>query len=502
MTQTVFDNGMTAHVWAQQTQESGRSHNGNFFFEGRTLFSYGSHYVCGYVAPGGLYLLNADSSSFTTNGKHMPAARSAVPGRHYSVPDLTTVSGIFDRATGRYGCSATELRKALKKHFETGGVDGWPGVEAATAIYQAAGMRGAHDAATAQEKRLHSAEEKRKAKVAQERLNKDAKHAKYLAANYTPERAARDVRDLLQQAANAPHYQQERKEQKARDESKEYFHAAKAAKAKGWTRIAKACRAAYQATRKEIRGYEVAESRWQERAAIRAAIETVRGTPETLTHLGAAPMPRHDTGTTEATMRRAFALGKACDSLSDALESIARSPWCGLTMGTRIMGHAADAATMGRHYHANGARHQQEAQKERRAAWLAGDLGGTTWGRDRLCDSEGGALLRAENVERDDSGKITGGTLRTSWGATVPLAHAIKAFRFLKLCRTTGTPWAANGHTVRVGHFTIETIDARGNFKAACHRINWQEVSRLAESLGVAGYEATDSALVSTRGAA
>ncbi len=41
---TVFDNSMTAHVWAQNSQYEGRSHNGNFYFEDRVIYSYGRHF--------------------------------------------------------------------------------------------------------------------------------------------------------------------------------------------------------------------------------------------------------------------------------------------------------------------------------------------------------------------------------------------------------------------------------------------------------------------------
>ncbi len=36
----VFTPSMVAHVWAQQTQEDGRSSNGNFYFHGKTIYSY------------------------------------------------------------------------------------------------------------------------------------------------------------------------------------------------------------------------------------------------------------------------------------------------------------------------------------------------------------------------------------------------------------------------------------------------------------------------------
>lgn len=41
---TVFSNAMVAHVWAQQDRRAGRSSNGNFYFEGATIFSYGTHF--------------------------------------------------------------------------------------------------------------------------------------------------------------------------------------------------------------------------------------------------------------------------------------------------------------------------------------------------------------------------------------------------------------------------------------------------------------------------
>ncbi len=40
----VFNNSMTAHVWAQQSQQSGRNTNRSIFFEGATIYSYGYHF--------------------------------------------------------------------------------------------------------------------------------------------------------------------------------------------------------------------------------------------------------------------------------------------------------------------------------------------------------------------------------------------------------------------------------------------------------------------------
>ena len=105
----------------------------------------------------------------------------------------------------------------------------------------------------------------------------------------------------------------------------------------------------------------------------------------------------------------------------------------------------------------------------------------------------GRALLRAVRVERDDSGAIVAGVLETSQGASVPLTHALRAFRFLKLCRDAGKEWRANGKTLPVGHFRIDMIDAAGNFRAGCHSIAWQEVAALAARLGVADLAPADT---------
>lgn len=126
--------------------------------------------------------------------------------------------------------------------------------------------------------------------------------------------------------------------------------------------------------------------------------------------------------------------------------------------------------------------------EERQAAWRDGRPVVLRYGeRSRYTpfgQPQGGVLLRTK-----------GNTLETSLGATVPLDHAIKAFRFVKLCRERGTEWHRNGHSLRVGHFTVDRIAANGDFHAGCHFIEWSEVERLAKALGVFDETATDEAL-------
>lgn len=146
---------------------------------------------------------------------------------------------------------------------------------------------------------------------------------------------------------------------------------------------------------------------------------------------------------------------------------------------------------------------ERERERERfaraaefRRAWLAGERErGYSADGGRLSDETGGALIRATGVERDASGAIVGGLLETSHGADVPLEHAVKAFRFVKLVRERGETWRKNGRTIRVGHYQIDAIDA-GGFTAGCHRINWGEIERLARELGVLDVPADDSAVI------
>ena len=85
--------------------------------------------------------------------------------------------------------------------------------------------------------------------------------------------------------------------------------------------------------------------------------------------------------------------------------------------------------------------------------------------------------------------RVNGDMLETSQGATVPLDHAIKAFKFAKAVRARGESWKWRGlsykQVVRVGHFHINAVDADGNITAGCHRIQWPEIERLAKLIGV-----------------
>ena len=89
--QTVFTNAMTAHVWAQQSQECG--HSGSLSFAGDTLSSYGTPIARIVKGRGGpVCLLTSRRYSVTTSG-HCSQARRAFAGSVFTVPMLGAFGG-------------------------------------------------------------------------------------------------------------------------------------------------------------------------------------------------------------------------------------------------------------------------------------------------------------------------------------------------------------------------------------------------------------------------
>lgn len=115
---TVFNNEQVAHVWAHQNQYEGRSNNGQFYFTGRRLYSYGSHFVAG-LALGDCYaaghVLNADTYSVTT-GKHMGYAARATGYDAPTLPNLTSIVDALDSALQSPGTRNAQLRNYLDEY--------------------------------------------------------------------------------------------------------------------------------------------------------------------------------------------------------------------------------------------------------------------------------------------------------------------------------------------------------------------------------------------------
>lgn len=77
----VFPNNELPHVWASQSQQSGRNPNGSFYFNGRTIYSYGSHFPIATINGNDVFFTVRSYSN--TTAKHISKSRSAVSHKNF-----------------------------------------------------------------------------------------------------------------------------------------------------------------------------------------------------------------------------------------------------------------------------------------------------------------------------------------------------------------------------------------------------------------------------------
>jgi hypothetical protein len=104
--------------------------------------------------------------------------------------------------------------------------------------------------------------------------------------------------------------------------------------------------------------------------------------------------------------------------------------------------------------------------KDKVESWLAGET--------HICPRLESALLR-----------IKSNVIQTSWGATFPIEHGIKAFPVIARCRNHRAEWHTNGHSIHLGAFRIDSISAEGDVRAGCHTVKWEAIERIARELGL-----------------
>lgn len=78
----VFSTGEVPHLWAHRTQDDARNKQGNLYFNGDTIYSYGSHFpIARHVAndPGKRAVLFTTATYSVTTSTHCSAVRSAIP---------------------------------------------------------------------------------------------------------------------------------------------------------------------------------------------------------------------------------------------------------------------------------------------------------------------------------------------------------------------------------------------------------------------------------------
>src|SRR5437868_1317507 len=94
----VFKGHEIAHLWAHRTQSRARVSTGNFYFEGATIYSYGSHFpIARFIdLPNGkTVVLFRNTSRSVTTSSHQSAVRSAL-ANDITVFHVTNFSGEDD----------------------------------------------------------------------------------------------------------------------------------------------------------------------------------------------------------------------------------------------------------------------------------------------------------------------------------------------------------------------------------------------------------------------
>lgn len=583
---TVFaDSSEVFHLWAHRSQDSARYAKGNVYFEGAALYSYGSHYLCGFRVGDSVAFLNSDSYSVTTSKHSRMAWHATSHLTQYSVPSLTALRDVLlvadsGQAAAAIRRKAARFRKAsaegnagainydgaseerARKLFAAWAADNWQAArdsDGAAYLAKAIGMTDSEVASAIREgERKAQAREAATAKRERERQDSEGKRIAALSLDSFRAEWPEDGRDVW--GDKRDYYGRRDSEpyalKRMEDYGRELSRLHKRAKAAGYTRRAAALWSHVKAYREHVGGrndriiaahrrerarelmawrrgegkrpnsysfsaesfpaiharLEQAEREeraaanslafadWrkgdakrpplnyfaegtQEHAAIAADIAEERERNESA-YLAwksdpAAPRPPANFFLGSDYSPNTFKASDGADysryTMPDAIkaEYLAAHPFAEAWQELREV-EEADKRERER-------REKEERERERLAAFR--ERGVVAY--PHLSDEKGGALLT-----------VTGGELVTSWGARVPLADAIRVFRFAKLCRETGKAWHANGRRVYCGHYQIDKIMPDGGFKAGCHLIHWPEIERAAILANVANLPADDSAVV------
>jgi hypothetical protein len=139
---------------------------------------------------------------------------------------------------------------------------------------------------------------------------------------------------------------------------------------------------------------------------------------------------------------------------------------------------------------------QARAERERINAdrlqrWLAGESVPTPYctpDRMRIVQTETdlddlGHGRRAPMI--DDDGIVRREEIQTTKGATVPASHVRRVGPMLLYMVQNGIAWHSNGRQIRVGHYTLDSVDELGTVRVGCHTFERAEIERIAGLLGI-----------------
>lgn len=461
-----------AHLWNAQTQTFAKSGNGNLAFRGSEIYSYGPDWIVGKLWRDAA-LINGDKVSLTTSNHENDAWHATSNRPRYLLPELPREFAERLDLLELVGTKARALATLQDKDWiqilrsrcypaESYGRWSPLPVDAPTLGEFIAAEFGIRKASWLKIEREHAKREA-KEKAAAEKRERDAFVAAAIAAADSdkpiPRTADSYKPDLVHEAKELNRYR------------------VKAGLSGARKRRLLARERAIRALLVEFdRVKFITEKRRNERRLIAAIRNAQRAFWEEL----AAESPRR------VSSHSLRSRANDCFMLAEAL-GIPKLA----SQANQLRVIAEEVQQIEREEAAATAAERARKREEEAAADLAAWLVGHGPSRIHATREDGTPYLRV----RDES-------LETSWGASVPLAHAVKVFRFVKLCRDRGEDWQRNGRTIRVGHFQVDRVNSDGSFVAGCHRFAWEEVERVARAAGVYDLEASGEALEPSQHAA
>jgi len=78
-----------------------------------------------------------------------------------------------------------------------------------------------------------------------------------------------------------------------------------------------------------------------------------------------------------------------------------------------------------------------------------------------------------------------GSDKRHLWGASFPVSDGVKAWPLIKAVKESGKGWKRGSHTMYVGFYPIDRIEADGTIKAEGHTVSFSEAEYIAKHLNL-----------------
>lgn len=115
---TVFSNSELAHEWAYQSQNEGRTSNESFYFNGNTIYSYGSHFPIASISETNSYDVYFTTRSYSnTTAKHISLVRNAVSHKNliYCHNPLAASRGLHSGNIQAFENEAKQISQSLPR---------------------------------------------------------------------------------------------------------------------------------------------------------------------------------------------------------------------------------------------------------------------------------------------------------------------------------------------------------------------------------------------------